>query len=152
MRTCLAFFTIFFVSMSASASWNLNDVTFLMPLPQQIEGNQLLQLNSPAKGGSLLPEELTLKIPPLSIQRDNAQVIASLRVVAVRVDPCFPLPVPEACQRQVRLVWQPLEIGIRSKVQTVDAALHSFYVLTDEEFAVFEAVRDKTPARPVSFE
>jgi hypothetical protein len=38
------------------------------------------------------------------------------------------------------------------KLGSLLAAIGRQAKLSDEEFAVFEGVRDKTPARPVSFE
>lgn len=118
----------------AFAAWNLNDVSYLMPLPTQIGPDNLLGLEAPGNGGPLLPRGTMGTIPPLSPVMTEADAAENLRVIAVRIDPCFPLPTPQACQKQIRLVWQPLEPGFRNKVQTVDAALHSFYVLTDAEF------------------
>jgi plasmid stability protein len=40
----------------------------------------------------------------------------------------------------------------RVKLGSLLAAIGRQAKLSDEEFAVFEGVRDKTPARPVSFE
>lgn len=40
----------------------------------------------------------------------------------------------------------------RVKLGSLLAAIGREVQLTDEDFAVFEQVRDKTPARPVSFE
>ena len=40
----------------------------------------------------------------------------------------------------------------RMKLGSLLADVGRQAILTDEEFAVFEQVRDKTPARPVSFE
>lgn len=123
------------LSFQALAAWDLNDVTYLMPLPARVEDNSLLELETPSKGGPLLPPYWVEKIPVLSLKMDAKTTQNALRVMAVRIDPCFPLPTPQSCQKQIRLVWQPIEKNLRQQVQTIDAALHSFYVLSDLEFA-----------------
>lgn len=122
------------VSLQAHAAWDLNDVSYLMPLPATVGDDQLLGLEAPGNGGALLPPAFVEKIPVLAFGMNREETNAALRVIAVRIDPCFPLPTPQSCQRQIRLVWQPIEMSRRNQVQTVDAALHSFYVLTDAEF------------------
>ena len=123
------------VHAAASSAWDLNDVSYLLPLPKAIGQDSHLTLDTPARGGSLLPSSIIQKMPLLALHQSKEQSIASLRVLAIRIDPCFPLPTPQACQRQIRLVWQPFE-NARSAGQqrTVDAALHSFYILSDNEF------------------
>lgn len=118
----------------ASATWDLNDVSYLMPLPAKVGADNLLGLEAPGKGGPLLPAKFLASIPPLTVVSSEDEIARSLRVIAVRVDPCFPLPTPQSCQRQIRLVWQPVQIGFHNQTSTEDAALHSFYVLTDDEF------------------
>ncbi|WP_374029713.1 hypothetical protein [Bdellovibrio bacteriovorus] len=122
------------VSFTAEARWELNDVSYLLPLPAKIGSDPLLGIDAPGKGGALIPRQFLGTIPPLTPVMTEGQVAESLRAIAVRVDPCFPLPTPQACQKQIRIVWQPLEIGFRNRVNAVDAALHSFYVLDDTEF------------------
>lgn len=92
-------------------------------------------IHTPGRGGPLLNPAFLGTIPPLTPVMNEGDIAASLRVIAVRVDPCFPLPTPQSCQKQIRLVWQPIEPGFRGRVQSVDAALHSFYVLEDQEFS-----------------
>ncbi|MBO9665839.1 MAG: hypothetical protein J7501_03395 [Bdellovibrio sp.] len=121
------------LSAPAFAVWDLNDVSYLMPLPAKVGPDNLLGLEAPGKGGPLLPPKFLDTIPILTVTHTQDQIVETLRVLGMRIDPCFPLPTPQSCQRQLRLVWQPIEEG-RFKAQTVDAALHSFYVLTDDEF------------------
>lgn len=126
---------IFTWGLQASASWSLNDVSYLMPLPQHLGQDGLLGLKSTARGGGLLPSTQTMaKLPVLTIGMTREQSYEALRVLAVRIDPCFPLPTPQSCQRQIRLVWQPLDQGPRGSLRTVDASMHSFYILSDSEF------------------
>lgn len=132
----MKFIAAFLCSMvlQAQAAWDLNDVSYLMPLPNKVGEDSLLKLESPARGGALLPLSFVNQIPVLAIDRSREEVNTTLRVVGVRIDPCFPLPTPQSCQRQIRLVWQPIELSRRDEIQSVDAALHSFYVLQDWEF------------------
>lgn len=124
----------FFFSITAQAAWDLNDVSFLMPIPQKPLENSLLRMKTPARGGELLAERLVLKLPLLTLGMTQEEAIEALRVMAVRIDPCFPLPTPLSCQPQIRLVWQPLEVNRRNQTQTVDATFHSFHVLSTGEF------------------
>ncbi|WP_415062362.1 hypothetical protein [Bdellovibrio sp.] len=126
---------LFFVSLQAQAAWDLNDVSYLLPLPTVVGGDALLGLEAPGKGGPLLEPILLGRVPILAIDMDREETYQALRVIAVRIDPCFPLPTPQSCQKQIRLVWQPLQEGRRRQTHAVDAALHSFYVLSDSEFA-----------------
>ncbi|HPI41432.1 MAG TPA: hypothetical protein PLJ21_11550, partial [Pseudobdellovibrionaceae bacterium] len=57
-----------------------------------------------------------------------------LRVVGMRIDPCFKSA--NQCFPQIRLIWQPLSTWGR-KVLTDDAAIHSFYTLSELEFKNF---------------
>ncbi|UXR64726.1 hypothetical protein EZJ49_00460 [Bdellovibrio bacteriovorus] len=135
MKASLAFILTLALSSSALAAWDLNDVSYLMPLPTRVGGDNLMGITTAGRGGPLLNPAFMGTIPPLTPVMNENDVAASLRVIAVRVDPCFPLPTPQSCQKQIRLVWQPIEPGFRGRVQTVDAALHSFYVLEDQEFS-----------------
>jgi hypothetical protein len=61
-------------------------------------------------------------------------IYSSLRVVGVRLDPCFPglaAGGPAPCQTQVRLVFQPLTSGFDADptASTDDAAVHAFYAV-----------------------
>lgn len=123
-----------FLSFQAQAAWDLNDVSYLLPLPRAVGNDALLGLDAPGKGGPLLEPILLGRVPLLAIDMNREETYQALRVIAVRIDPCFPLPTPQSCQKQIRLVWQPLEEGRRKQTQAVDAALHSFYVLSDSEF------------------
>lgn len=134
MKAKFAFVFTLFLGLQATAAWDLNDVSYLMPLPARFGDDNLMGINTPGRGGPLLNPAFMGTIPPLTPVMSENDVATSLRVIAVRIDPCFPLPTPQSCQKQIRLVWQPLEPGFRNRVQTVDAALHSFYVLTDADF------------------
>ncbi len=133
----VVFFAVLLTSLlvSAETSWTLNDVSYLMPLPQKIDDETLIRLRTAGFGGQVLPPSVLAKLPKLSLGHTQEEVFNGLRVMGVRIDPCFPLPTPQSCQRQIRLVWQPLDHHPRFGVRSVDAALHSFYVLDDQQFA-----------------
>lgn len=133
MRSIIAFLLVW--SSQAFAAWDLNDVSYLMPLPKAIGSDPLMRTETAGKGGALLPAKLIQVIPPLAMGVRRDEALANLRALGVRIDPCFPLPTPQSCQKQIRIVWQPLQTGLNGAVQTVDAALHSFYVLNDQDFA-----------------
>ena len=57
IKRAVALSLFLFAFSSAFASWNLNDVSYLMPLPEKFDGSDgLLRMYTPAKGGQLLPE------------------------------------------------------------------------------------------------
>lgn len=128
----LSLFCLF--ALNSHAVWDLNDVSYLMPLPSQLEDTGLLKISAQGRGGDLIPGHLIEFIPFLTPHLNKEGGRQMLRLMGVRVDPCFPLPTPQSCQRQIRLVWQPIEKDVNGQVQSVDAALHSFYVLTEHEF------------------
>lgn len=130
------FAVIFLMAGSSALAWDLNDVSYLLPLPQKTEQDFLLKVDSHGNRGALLPPDVLQDIPALSNDLDNDQQAGLLRVFGARIDPCFPLPTPRDCQRQLRLVWQPLTRDPNTHaVSTIDAAVHSFYVLGKNEFA-----------------
>lgn len=130
----LAFFITVFSSFG-SAHWDLNDVSFLMPLPESENSHVLLSAESAGLQGALLPAHLHADIPGLSFVHSREEERRLLRVVSVRIDPCFQVLSPLACQKQIRLIWQPVVTdSLAGGMKTIDAALHSFYVLDDLSF------------------
>lgn len=121
-------------SVQSHARWDLNDVSYLLPLPKSFQEDRLLRMGSTAKGGYLLHPDFAKRLPALTLPMRPEELLKSLRVIAVRIDPCFPLPTPQSCERQVRLIWQPLELDRKQNIVTADAALHSFHRLSDAEF------------------
>lgn len=114
----------------------LNDVTFLFPLPSSFAAREnLLAMNSEGRGGALLPAAVHASIPgPLGdIAGDPIDAtVEEARVVAARIDPCFPGP-GSTCRKQLRLVAQPIrEEG--SAAMAIDASIHLFYDLDDVAF------------------
>lgn len=134
MKNLMIAALILFGASASFGRWDLNDVSYLMPLPTSPQVDTLLRMNQSARGGYLLHPAFLNQIPNLTLADRPEDMLATLRVVGVRIDPCFPLPTPQACQKQVRLIWQPVQVDRRQTVQSIDAALHSFYVLNDREF------------------
>lgn len=115
----------------------LNDVSFLLPLPAVNREGSLLGVADDGAMGPLLPRRLYDGLPLLVEKVKAEQLYGELRVVSVRVDPCFPGSAPPAapsCVKQVRLVAQPLTVkdGV---LTTRDATVHLFYSLSDAAFA-----------------
>jgi hypothetical protein len=137
---------------TASSGYELNDVSFLYPLPQFPARDGLLAMTSSGDQGSLLPSMLFAQLPTLFEGVDNPTLYNALRVVSLRVDPCFPgstPPAPPVCRKQIRMVAQPLvqegaDGGAFSLASdTEDATVHLFYDLSDAQFdRVLEGIKD----------
>jgi hypothetical protein len=127
-----------FASLSARANWGMNDATIIYPLPQSEEDmNRMPGPRDQGTQGALLPLKYWQRIPPINQGENPARTYRNLRVVAVRLDPCFRFA--GDCLPQVRLVWQPIDkaaygsalpFGLEAK----DAAVHSFYTLEPVAF------------------
>jgi hypothetical protein len=113
---------------------DLNDVSILFPLPAEEESDSLFRPGTEGASGALLPRSVLEQLPNIALDtRENTY--ASLRAVAARIDPCFPSEQPPIqCLKQVRLVWQPLMKTGRGAI-AIDAALHTFYSLSETEFS-----------------
>ena len=112
---------------------DLNDVSWLLPLPAPAHHSQLLGLDAAGSKGPLLPRRHYDVLPGLVTTEDAAELFAKFRVVSVRVDPCFPREPTSGCIKQIRLVAQPLTVTA-FKTTTEDGAIHLLYELTDAEF------------------
>ena len=127
----------------ASQQWNLNDVSYLFPIPngEASQSIQLLKTTDSGMKGSLMPQEIYQQIPTLlNAGKGNPTLYKeALRVVSFRFDPC---PAGNSkCQPELRLVWQPIEYDTRyNKWLTRDATVHSFYSLSDKQF---KSVKEK---------
>lgn len=118
-------------------AFTLNDVSILFPLDPADAG--LYRASDKGAEGELLPLSalqtigpITLKPGPgigLELPVDVAETYPLLRVVAMRIDPCFPGADKTSCRTQVRFVMQ-------SKTSTgfADSALHVFYDLPTTDF------------------
>lgn len=113
---------------------DLNDVSFLLPLPAPGREGALLSLSADGAMGPLLPRRLYDGVPLLVADSNADDLYRELRIVSVRIDPCFPSGSAAPCLRQVRLVAQPVIVK-DGAVTTRDATVHLFYTLTPERFS-----------------
>jgi hypothetical protein len=124
----------------------MNDVTILFPLAKsQAEMAGYVSATDQGVGGPLLPEKLytdatgqpkTRPTGPTPVGADLGLIYDELRVVALRIDPCFanigPVTHAESCKNQLRLIFQPVSFSSGS-AGTIDGAVHAFYSLTRDE-------------------
>lgn len=112
---------------------DLNDVSILLPLPDLQNWNQLWNGETLGSKGRLLPLTHLKEVPDLISQKNNVALYPDIKVLGMRVDPCFHEgPAPVKCHAQVRLIWQPLKLE-QNITSTFDASLHSFYEISDVE-------------------
>ena len=70
---------------------DLNDVSWLLPLPSPAQHALLLSLSSEGSKGPLLPRALYDTLPGLVTTEDAAVLFPKFRVISIRIDPCFPI-------------------------------------------------------------
>lgn len=130
-------------SVPLQAAWGMNDATIVYPLPRSAgEMDQLLAPQDAGRGGALLPLKYWQQIPSINQGEQSSRTYRNLRLVAVRIDPCFKFR--GDCLPQIRFVWQPIDnaaYGSTSPhgLEAKDAAVHTFYTLQAEEFGRFVA-------------
>lgn len=130
------FFVLLFVGLSALGQQRLglNDITHLFPLPRMDEVSLMWHARTSSVRGELLPYSYFQQLPRLVPGIDPLKLYQqSLKVVAVRLDPCFMETALRGCQPQVRLVWQPLVVKEYTSA-TIDASVHTFYDLTQKDW------------------
>lgn len=116
----------------------LQDVSILYPLPSPI-GKRTSLIGAAEHGalGALLPHETFEALPPLHTTVSNGANYDFLRVVGIRIDPCFPgldVPSEAECKNQIRLIMQPVVISNETqRLTTLDLAIHLFYSLDRQE-------------------
>jgi len=129
------------VSAPLQAGWGMNDATIVYPLPRSAgEMNQLLAPQEAGPGGALLPLKYWQRIPSINQGEHSARTYRNLRLVAVRIDPCFKFR--GDCLPQLRFVWQPIDNAVYGSaspygLETKDAAVHTFYTLQPDDFRRF---------------
>lgn len=126
----------------------LNDVSQLFPLATSAIERDVAMLAATSAGprGPLLPSAVYGAVGPIQAF-GSEQAVASLRVVAMRLDPCFadlaPSPTGAGCAAQLRLVLQPISEfpDNDGRFPAFDAAVHTFYRLSRAEvYALKDAV------------
>ncbi len=121
----------------------VNDVSILFPLAKSKAAfdRGYLTPASTALGGTLLPKAIYERAfgPPGTLQIGGtpaAPALTGLRLVAVRLDPCFaqrgPAPDERACKNQIRLVFQTLTFQ-GGRAVAADDAVHAFYAISREQ-------------------
>lgn len=125
---------------------SLNDYSLLLPLPDAESVHETMGASTSGPRGALLPKNIIDDMPNIVVGEDKDQLFNErLRVIAVRLDPCFfEGSGPLKCRPQIRMVWQPLLLDRRSSMAQ-DAAVHTFYDLSESDFAAL--LRDMKPYR-----
>ena len=131
---------VLFLSFNLFAQTNqlgLNDLSILIPLPKNT--NEMTHFLSPFD--DLLPWSVFKLLPILTPMIDQEKnYLHNLKVIGIRFDPCFSEGFgPQACQSQIRLVWQPIYFKTDSQTgflspNTMDTAVHTFYNLNSSEW------------------
>jgi hypothetical protein len=124
----------------------MNDVSILFPLPSsKADLDHLLAPSAAGSQGALVPSALYASMSPitgstLTLDGGAFQQFAAytdLRVVALRIDPCFasldPDPEGAGCTAQIRLIFQEVDWS-QGSATAFDSALHAFYDLTRDDF------------------
>lgn len=112
---------------------DLNDVSWLIPLPSPGQHAQLLGFTAAGSKGPLLPRRHYDALPGLVANQDAASLYPKFRIISARLDPCFPKEPMSGCIKQLRLVAQPVVVK-DFKTSTEDATIHLFYELDDTDF------------------
>lgn len=139
MKINLLVLTLFLCSSSSAITLSRNDVSILIPLPVAGDDELLWSPHTQGSGGEILPSVVYRQLPSMD-GSPRKDFYLHLRVVSIRLDPCFPLKPPATgCQPQIRLVWQPIRYRFENATIDSDSALHTFYNL--DESRLFEIFR-----------
>jgi len=121
----------------------MNDVSILFPLGTASDySTGHLRADSPGSRGVLFPASIFQKISIAGSASSGGiggpmlAPYANMRVVALRLDPCFaelnPTPTAPTCRNQLRLVFQELEV-LSTGVSAFDSGVHALYSITRSE-------------------
>ena len=121
----------------------MNDVSILFPLGTASDySTGHLRAGSTGKRGALFPASVFEKITiegsaaGSGIGGPRTAPYANMRVVALRLDPCFaelhPTPSATTCRNQLRLVFQELQASTTG-VSAFDSGVHALYSITRGE-------------------
>jgi hypothetical protein len=124
-------------------AWDLNDVSYLFPLPTSATDANYLKAKdfvpypwfttnlADADGFPFALDSTQLSTSTIDQFRSIASAgFNSIRLLAVRIDPCFRDLYSDPCRPQIRAIWQPVD----GSFSTVDASMHTFYDFNKEEF------------------
>ena len=158
---------------AVAVAYGLNDVSVLFPLPTSLDDTNALSFSSAGNGGPLFSTDMFDAISVFQEgasngsggggsggaaadvgATDGSPAYDTWRIVAARIDPCFPdlgllATDPSTCRRQLRLVAQPLadldNNGVPAGFGADDDAIHLLYDLSESDFTAmaqrFLAVR-----------
>jgi hypothetical protein len=121
-----------------------NDVTVLFPVPIDAEGFTMLpSLSTLSADGPLLTTAQFAQLVPENDNSEDNPGYADFRLVAARIDPCFPSlallkSAPSDCHHQLRLLMQPISAPTASSgtsYSVLDSAIHLLFDLDDADFA-----------------
>jgi hypothetical protein len=140
MSKYFIFIIVIFTSFGAKAlprtQLSQNDISILMPLQQNPSEDNLLRASTEGAFGELFPRRFLDQMPELVFEPAD-ETYKKLRVVAIRIDPCFPTTTHSlGCQPQIRMIWQPIVQRSRGEMKLLDAAVHTFYNLTTSDFTM----------------
>jgi len=121
----------------------MNDVSILFPLGTASDySTGHLRADSTGKRGVLFPASVFEKISiegsaaGSGVGGPSTAPYANMRVVALRLDPCFaelrPTPSATTCRNQLRLVFQELQASTTG-VSAFDSGVHALYTITRAE-------------------
>lgn len=119
------------------AALTMNDVSVLWPMPTTGLTTDFISVTAAGAHGPLLPASAFTPalIPPLV--PTGVVAIDRLRVVAMRIDPCFRATTTGTCQPMVRLVAQPTSGPDGMSTGFADAAIHLHFPMSESELRVF---------------
>ena len=117
---------------------DLNDVSYLYPLPATLAGRDaLLKFSSAGAKGALLTRAFFDQVKAVEEGVAKDVIYDGMRVISARVDHCFPVnkkDEPLKCVKQLRLVAQIVEQQ-DGGITTRDGTIHLFFDLTDAQWA-----------------
>lgn len=126
----------------------MQDVTILLPLPKSLaeRDSSMLKPSDPGLGGPLFDMDLNTAVGgtdgnggPWRCFGCDPIHYEDLRLIGLRIDPCFAhmdaFDTGEACENQLRLVFQPvvLKAGSVDSVEAADSGIHLFFSITRAE-------------------
>jgi hypothetical protein len=113
----------------------MNDVSMLFPIAAPNEASLALRPDDAGPKGLLFPRGLYDRFRVLDrAYEPDVLYRKALKVVGLRIDPCFREGAATACRHQIRLVWQPI-VEKRGNATALDAAFHTFYEFSDAGWA-----------------
>jgi len=117
------------------------DISILYPLPLRGQSTAFVRPTTEGVHGQFLPETAFAQVVPRGAL-DESQIsnYASLAVIGLRLDPCYPKKAtPSGCKSEVRVVFQAVSTDGAGDTSAADGALHVSYAVP--EFEIREMLR-----------